>query len=74
MVEYGQDAITISCSAGTPETYEMIHQGQWVQLWENIKNLQKPRQFRSARPSIYIEFVSQMDNISELPLVSGDRV
>ena len=69
MVEYGQDSITISCSAGTPETYEAIHcGGKWVQLWGNIVGLQKLKeQFVSGRPSIYIEFVSQMDNISELP-------
>lgn len=69
MVEYGQDAIAISCSAGTPETYEMIHRGgKWDQLWRNIANLQKIKeQFSSYRPVIYIEFVSQSDNISELP-------
>jgi len=69
MVEYGQDSITISCSAGTPETYEAIHRGgKWVQLWKNIAGLQKLKeQFVSGRPSIYIEFVSQVDNISELP-------
>jgi MoaA/NifB/PqqE/SkfB family radical SAM enzyme len=69
MVEYGQDSITISCSAGKPENYEEIHcGGKWNQLWENIACLQKLKeQFGSGRPSIYIEFVSQMDNISELP-------
>jgi len=69
MVEYSQDSITISCSAGTPETYEAIHRGgNWNQLWENIAVLQKlKKQFISGRPSIYIEFVSQLDNISELP-------
>lgn len=69
MVEYGQESITISCSAGTPETYEAIHRGgNWVQLWKNVAGLQKLKeQFVSGRPSIYIEFVSQMDNICELP-------
>lgn len=71
MVKYGQDAITISCSAGTPETYEMIHQGgKWAQLWGNIENLKKNKeQFFSATPYIYIEFVCQTDNINELPIL-----
>ena len=69
MVEYGQDMITISCSAGTPETYEMIHQGgKWTQLWENIENLIKIKEkLFSATPEIYIQFVCQLDNVSELP-------
>jgi len=69
MVEYGQDSITISCSAGTPETYESIHRGgKWDQLWENIAGLQRLKeQSGSGRPSIYIEFVSQLSNIHELP-------
>lgn len=69
MVKYGQDSITISCSAGRPETYEMIHQGgEWIQLWENIENLVKIKQQAfSATPNIYIEFVCQADNVSELP-------
>ena len=69
MVEYGQDSIAISCSAGTSETYENIHRGgKWDQLWKNIAGLQKLKeQFVSSKPSVYIEFVSQMDNISELP-------
>ena len=74
MAEYGQDSLTISCSAGTPETYEAIHRGgKWDQLWANIAGLRKAKKRYGAglngRPSIYLEFVSQKDNIDELRLL-----
>lgn len=71
MVEYQQDSLTISCSAGTPQTYEKIHRGgNWDRLWENISVLIEYKDkevFASIRPSVYLEFVCQADNISELP-------
>ena len=72
MAEYGQDSLTISCSAGAPETYEAIHcGGKWDQLWSNIAGLKKAKEQYGTgpdgKPSIYLEFVSQGDNIEELP-------
>lgn len=74
MAEYGQDAITFSCSAGKAETYEMIHRGaKWNKLWENIAGLIEAKELygtgKKGMPSIYLEFVSQMDNIKELPML-----
>jgi len=71
MVEYGQHSITFSCSAGTAATYEAIHRGgRWDRLWGNIAGLIEARKGRSGgfvKPAIYLEFVSQADNIAELP-------
>lgn len=72
MVEYRQDSITFSCSAGTPETYEAIHcGGKWDQLWSNITMLKEYKKLYGSGsqgpPVIYLEFVSQKDNIKELP-------
>jgi len=69
IAECGQDAITVSCSAGTPGTYERIHcGGRWDRLWENISGLLEAKaRCGSGRPSIYLEFVVQRDNIHELP-------
>jgi radical SAM protein with 4Fe4S-binding SPASM domain len=74
MVEYGQDSITFSCSAGTRETYEAIHRGgKWDRLWSNIEMLSEIKKLRGSGrqgpPVIYLEFVSQKDNIKELPLL-----
>lgn len=73
MVQYGQDVLTISCSAGSKETYEKIHcGGKWDLLWENVSGLLKARQAKFGSklegcPLIYLEFVVQKDNIQELP-------
>lgn len=72
MVRYGQDSLTISCSAGTPGTYEAVHcGGTWERLWRNISGLQEARRAHGdvpgTKPALYLEFVSQMRNIAELP-------
>jgi len=73
MVEFGQDSLTISCSAGTPETYEKIHRGgKWDDLWQNISYLFEAKKEKygsrlNGKPGVYLEFVAQMDNIRELP-------
>jgi len=74
MVEYRQNAITLSCSAGKAETYEMIHVGgKWDHLWENITYLIEAKERygtgKNGMPSVYLEFVSQKDNIKELPML-----
>ncbi|MDP6634994.1 MAG: radical SAM protein [Phycisphaerae bacterium] len=74
MVKHGQDSLTFSCSAGTAETYEMIHcGGKWDQLWENIAKLNNAKKHYGCglnrAPAVYLEFVSQKDNIKELPLL-----
>ena len=73
MVEYGQDGLVISCSAGTAETYEIIHRGgRWKELWRNIEGLRSAKVARHgddpfAKPHTYLEFVAQKDNVHELP-------
>ena len=73
MVDYGQDGLVISCSAGTAETYEIIHKGgNWKELWRNMEGLRSAKVARHgddpfAKPHTYIEFVAQKDNIHELP-------
>ncbi|MCX5705899.1 MAG: SPASM domain-containing protein [Candidatus Omnitrophica bacterium] len=78
MVLNKQTHITFSCSAGTPETYNKIHCiNAWDKLWENIDMLNeakrrfgsagKPENITQINPVVYLEFVSQLDNISELP-------
>ncbi|MBN2591014.1 MAG: radical SAM protein [Sedimentisphaerales bacterium] len=74
MVKYMQDSITFSCSAGTAKTYEAIHRGgKWDHLWSNIAMLNEAKKLHGfgvrGAPVIYLEFVSQMDNIKELPLL-----
>jgi len=77
MVEYQQTNITFSCSAGSPETYHKIHGVDgWGKLWDNIDMLNMVKvendngcEVRFICPSIYLEFVSQLGNIHELPLL-----
>lgn len=78
MVENVQTYVTFSCSAGSPETYKKIHGADsWERLWNKIELLNEvKRECGAAKkfldvmnipPAIYLEFVSQMSNISELP-------
>jgi MoaA/NifB/PqqE/SkfB family radical SAM enzyme len=78
MCELGQCHITFSVSAGTRETYRVIHgEDSWDRLWEKIGLLNEiKRQTGKARglnelgmikPVVYLEFVAQADNIRELP-------
>jgi GT2 family glycosyltransferase/MoaA/NifB/PqqE/SkfB family radical SAM enzyme len=72
MVTYGQDSLTLSCSAGSAETYGKVHCGAtWAGLWDNIATLLEVKRGLNGRPhskpSIYLEFVSQKRNIRELP-------
>lgn len=78
MVEYRQAQLTFSCSAGSPETYHIIHgTNGWDKLWDKIDMLNKIKTeykllygdvgISSVFPYVYIEFVSQLSNISELP-------
>ncbi len=77
MVENKQTSITFSCSAGSPETYRKIHGiDAWFKLWDNINMLNEVKRkyallsaegdVKHVSPVIYIEFVSQISNISEL--------
>jgi radical SAM protein with 4Fe4S-binding SPASM domain len=78
MVENKQTHITFSCSAGTPETYCKIHgTDAWQKLWDNINILNEAKRkyaspqgdngIRDVYPVVYLEFVSQLSNINELP-------
>jgi radical SAM protein with 4Fe4S-binding SPASM domain len=78
MVENKQTHVVFSCSAGTPETYSKIHgTDAWHKLWANINLLNEAKSkyglceedmnIKGALPVIYLEFVSQLSNISELP-------
>ena len=69
MVEYKQDNLVISLSAGRPETYERIHfGGSYKKLIENIKTLKAfKEEHRSRVPSLAFEFVAMRSNIEELP-------
>ncbi|MDD2752631.1 MAG: radical SAM protein, partial [Candidatus Omnitrophica bacterium] len=80
MAKYKQSEITFSCSAGTRQTYQKIHGSDgWEKLWENIAFLNKMKakyntinngdDLQLAAPVIFMEFVSQASNISELPLL-----
>ena len=78
MVENAQTHITFSCSAGSPETYKKIHgTDAWEKLWSNIDLLNAMKlEYGAPRnnldimqipPAVYLEFVAQLANISELP-------
>ena len=78
MVELKQTHLTFSCSAGTPETYHKVHGvNSWDKLWANIQMLNEAKMkyglpsgegdIRNVHPAVYLEFVSQLDNIRELP-------
>lgn len=79
MVENEQECVTFSCSAGTPATYCKIHGAdKWGKLWDNIKILNEAKlkygvfsgpQSKYSNPVIYLEFVSQLSNIKELPIL-----
>jgi len=78
MVENAQTYVTFSCSAGSRETYKKIHGADsWERLWNKIELLNEvKRECGAAKnyldimnipPAVYLEFVSQRSNISELP-------
>jgi len=78
MVKYAQTHITFSCSAGSPEMYKKIHcTDAWDKLWRNIDLLNAMKlEYDVTRnnldimhipPAVYLEFVAQLANISELP-------
>lgn len=69
LIEAGLDMMSISLHGATKKTAEKIMKGSnFERIISNIKSLQDLKlEYRTAKPDLYFNFVSQRDNIRELP-------
>lgn len=78
IVENRQHTLIFSCSAGSARIYKKIHgSNSWEKFWDNIDMLNEAKlkygkikhkdKLIFQEPSILIEFVSQLSNITEFP-------
>lgn len=70
IVESGLDLISVSVDGATKETYEKIRvPAKFETVIANLKNLVRVRNEMHGKLQIHMAFVSQVDNIHELPLI-----